>query len=174
MRTPTFAELQTRIKEYIKDKEHLDIIKDAYEYAYKSHEGQLRKSGEPYIVHPLDVALILSELHTDPVTLVAGLLHDVIEDTDTTYDDIKDIFGEEIALLTEGVTKLGQYKFSRTEKEADKIAAQAKNYQKMLLAMAKDIRVIIVKLADRLNNMRTLNHLSPVKQQRISKETMEI
>ncbi len=174
MRTPNFAELQEKIKDYIQDKEHLEIIKEAYDYAYKSHEGQLRKSGDPYIVHPLDVALILSELHTDPVTLVAALLHDVIEDTDTTYEDIKKIFGEEIALLTEGVTKLGQYKFSRTEKEADKIAAQAKNYQKMLLAMAKDIRVIIVKLADRLNNMRTLNHLSPVKQQRISKETMEI
>ncbi len=174
MRTPNFAELQDKIKDYIKDKEHLDIIKDAYEYANKSHKGQLRKSGEPYIVHPLDVALILGELHTDPVTLVAGLLHDVIEDTETSYDDIKDVFGEEIALLTEGVTKLGKYKFSRTEKEADKIAAQAKNYQKMLLAMAKDIRVIIVKLADRLNNMRTLNHLTVVKQQRISKETMEI
>ncbi|MCD6482313.1 MAG: bifunctional (p)ppGpp synthetase/guanosine-3',5'-bis(diphosphate) 3'-pyrophosphohydrolase, partial [Candidatus Izimaplasma sp.] len=174
MRTPSFAQLQTNIKKYIKDKKHFEIIQDAYNYAYEKHEGQFRKSGEKYIIHPIDVALILSELHTDPVTLVAGLLHDVIEDTDTTYEDIKSIFGEEVALLTEGVTKLGQYKFSGTEKEADKIAAQAKNYQKMLLAMAKDIRVIIVKLADRLNNMRTLNYLSPEKQLRISKETMEI
>lgn len=174
MRTPSFAQLQSNIKEYIKDNKHLEIIQDAYNYAYDKHEGQFRKSGEKYITHPIDVALILSELHTDPVTLVAGLLHDVIEDTDTTYEDIKSIFGEEVALLTEGVTKLGQYKFSGTEKEADKIAAQAKNYQKMLLAMAKDIRVIIVKLADRLNNMRTLNYLAPEKQLRISKETMEI
>jgi len=174
MRTPSFAKLQMNIKKYIKNKEHFEIIQDAYNYAYEKHEGQFRKSGEKYIIHPIDVALILSELHTDPVTLVAGLLHDVIEDTDTTFEDIKAVFGEEVALLTEGVTKLGQYKFSRTEKEADKIAAQAKNYQKMLLAMAKDIRVIIVKLADRLNNMRTLNHLSPEKQLRISKETMEI
>ena len=174
MRTPSFTELSENIQKYIKDKEHFGIIQDAYNYALEKHEGQYRKSGEKYILHPLDVALILSELHTDPVTLVAGLLHDVIEDTDTTYDDIKNIFGEEVALLTEGVTKLGQYKFSGNEREADKIAAQAKNYQKMLLAMAKDIRVIIVKLADRLNNMRTLSHLSDEKQQRIAKETMDI
>ena len=174
MRTPSFAELEASIKTYIKDKKHLETIQDAYNYAFKKHEGQFRKSGEKYILHPLDVALILSELHTDPVTLVAGLLHDVIEDTDTTYEDIKAIFGEEVALLTDGVTKLGQYKFARSEEEADKIAAQAKNYQKMLLAMAKDIRVIIVKLADRLNNMRTLSYLSENKQQRIAKETMEI
>ncbi|MCK5761796.1 MAG: bifunctional (p)ppGpp synthetase/guanosine-3',5'-bis(diphosphate) 3'-pyrophosphohydrolase, partial [Candidatus Izimaplasma sp.] len=174
MRTPSFAELEASIKTYIKDKKHLETIQDAYNYAFKKHEGQFRKSGEKYILHPLDVALILSELHTDPVTLVAGLLHDVIEDTDTTYEDIKAIFGEEVALLTDGVTKLGQYKFARSEEEADKIAVQAKNYQKMLLAMAKDIRVIIVKLADRLNNMRTLSYLSENKQQRIAKETMEI
>lgn len=174
MRTPSFTELSENIRKYIKDKEHFDIIQDAYNYALKKHEGQYRKSGEKYILHPIDVALILSELHTDPVTLVAGLLHDVIEDTDTTYEDIKNIFGEEVALLTDGVTKLGQYNFSGSETEVDKIAAQAKNYQKMLLAMAKDIRVIIVKLADRLNNMRTLGHLSDEKQQRIAKETMEI
>ncbi len=174
MRTPSFNELQKNIKKYIKNKEHFEIIQDAYNYALKKHEGQFRKSGEKYIIHPIDVALILSDLHTDPVTLVAGLLHDVIEDTDTTYEDIKKIFGEEVALLTEGVTKLGQYKFSGAEKEADKIASQAKNYQKMLLAMAKDIRVIIVKLADRLNNMRTLNYLSEEKQLRIAKETMDI
>jgi len=174
MRTPSFTELQSNINEYIKNKKHFELIQDAYNYASEKHKGQLRKSGEKYIIHPIDVAVILSELHTDPVTIAAGLLHDVIEDTDTTYEDIKKIFGEEVALLTDGVTKLGQYKFAGAEKEADKIAAQAKNYQKMLLAMAKDIRVIIVKLADRLNNMRTLNHLSPVKQLRIAKETMDI
>ncbi len=174
MKTPSFTELKANIQKYIKNKEHFEIIQDAYEYALKKHEGQFRKSGEEYIVHPIDVALILSELHTDPVTLVAGLLHDVIEDTDTTYDDIKAVFGEEIALLTEGVTKLGQYKFTGSERESDKIAVQAKNYQKMLLAMAKDIRVIIVKLADRLNNMRTLSHLPKEKQLRIAKETMDI
>ena len=174
MRTPSFTKLKSNIQKYIKNNEHFGIIQDAYNYALEKHEGQYRKSGDKYIIHPIDVALILSELHTDPVTLVAGLLHDVIEDTDTTYEDIKEVFGEEIALLTEGVTKLGQYKFAGSEREADKIAAQAKNYQKMLLAMAKDIRVIIVKLADRLHNIRTLNYLSEEKQLRIAKETMDI
>ncbi len=174
MRTPSFTQLESNLKKYIKNKKHLEIIQDAYNYALEKHEGQFRKSGEKYIMHPIDVAIILSNLHTDPVTIISGLLHDVIEDTETTFEDIKSVFGEEVALLTDGVTKLGQYKFSGTEKEADKVAAQAKNYQKMLLAMAKDIRVIIVKLADRLNNMRTLTHLAPEKQQRIAKETMEI
>lgn len=174
MRTPSFTQLQINVSKYIDNNQRLEEIQDAYIYALNAHEGQFRKSGEKYITHPIDVALILSELHTDPVTIIAGLLHDVIEDTDITFEDIKNVFGEEVALLTEGVTKLGQYKFTGSEREADKIAAQAKNYQKMLLAMAKDIRVIIVKLADRLNNIRTLSFLPEEKQVRIAKETMDI
>jgi guanosine-3',5'-bis(diphosphate) 3'-pyrophosphohydrolase len=174
MRTPSFSKLETSLKTYIKNKEHLDLIQDAYNFALKKHEGQFRKSGDPYMVHPVDVAIILSNLQTDPTTIMAGLLHDVIEDTSASFDEVKDLFGEEVALLTEGVTKLGQYKFKGKVLEVTKIAAQAKNYQKMLLAMAKDIRVVIVKLADRLNNMRTLESLPPEKQIRIANETMEI
>ena len=174
MRTPSFRELEKSLKLYIQNKERLDKIQDAYNFALKKHEGQFRKSGDPYIVHPVDVALILSELHTDPTTIMAGLLHDVIEDTSASYKEVKDIFGEEVALLTEGVTKLGQYKFKGKVLESTKIQAQAKNYQKMLLAMAKDIRVVIVKLADRLNNMRTLDSLPEEKQLRIANETMDI
>jgi len=166
--------LMRETSKYITNKEHLDQIQDAYTYAKKMHEGQFRKSGEPYIVHPVDVAIILSEYNTDPTTIMAGLLHDVIEDTDATFEEVEAKFGEEVALLIEGVTKLGQYKFKGTIEEEDKIAAQAKNYQKMLLAMAKDIRVVIVKLADRLNNIRTLSSLPEVKQTRIARETMEI
>lgn len=174
MRTPSYSKLEANLKTYIKNKEHLDLIQDAYNFALNKHEGQLRKSGDPYIVHPLDVAFILSELHTDPTTVMAGLLHDVIEDTSATFEEVKDLFGEEVALLTEGVTKLGQYKFKGKVLESTKIQAQAKNYQKMLLAMAKDIRVVIVKLADRLNNIRTLDSLPVEKQLRIANETMDI
>jgi len=174
LRTPNFQILKESIESYISNDKHLDIIQDAYNYALEKHKGQLRKSGEDYIIHPYDVALILSEYHTDPTTIVAGLLHDVIEDTDATYDDINEKFGEEVALLTEGVTKLGQYKYKGFQAESEKVNAQAKNYQKMLLAMAKDIRVIIIKLADRLNNIRTLSALSNEKQIRIARETMDI
>ncbi len=174
MASPIFAKLKNNTAKYITNKEHLDLIQDAYNYAKKKHDGQLRKSGEEYIIHPLYVAIILSELKTDYVTIMAGLLHDVIEDTDTTFDDIRELFGEEVALLTEGVTKLGQYNYAGSLVESSRMVSQAKNYQKMLLAMAKDIRVVIVKLADRLHNMRTLNFLPPEKQARIAKETMDI
>ena len=174
MSSSDFLKLKNNVSKYIKNKEHLDLIQEAYNYAKNKHKGQLRKSGEEYIIHPLSVAIILSNLHTDYVTIIAGLLHDVLEDTDTTLDDIKNKFGEEVALLTDGVTKLGKYKFEGINKETDKIEAQAKNYQKMLLAMAKDIRVIIVKLSDRLHNIRTLEFLPPEKQSRIAMETMEI
>ena len=169
-----FETLKRNLSAYITHKEHLDQIQDAYLYAKEKHTGQFRKSGDEYIIHPLEVALILTEYHTDPVSIMAGLLHDVIEDTDATYEDVKERFGEEVALLTEGVTKLGQYKFKGDVGEKEKIAAQAQNYQKMLLAMAKDIRVIIVKLADRLNNIRTLKSLPEIKQKRIARETMDI
>lgn len=174
MKTPNFDDLKKQLETYITNEQHLEQIQDAYYYAKEKHSGQFRKSGEEYFIHPVEVALILLEYHTDPITIMAGLLHDVIEDTDATYEDIKERFGEEVALLTEGVTKLGQYKFTGTDHEKDKIKAQAKNYQKMLLAMAKDIRVIIVKLADRLNNIRTLGALPEVKQERIARETMDI
>ncbi len=175
MKSPTFEELLEYIKTYITREEDLARIKEAYEYALAHHEGQARKSGENYISHPLSVTYILASYQTDPTTLIAGLLHDCIEDTSATYDDIQERFGEEVALLTEGVTKLGQYKFKTLESaEEEKQQAQAKNYQKMLLAMAKDIRVIVVKLADRLHNMRTLSNLETEKQKRIAKETLEI
>ena len=174
MSAPRIDELMRSVSSYISNQDSLDRIEQAYHYAKDMHEGQLRKSGDEYIVHPVDVALILSDYQTDPTSIVAGLLHDVLEDTAATYDDVKARFGEEVAMLIEGVTKLGQYKFQKGSQEEAKIAAQAKNYQKMLIAMAKDIRVIIVKLADRLNNIRTLSVLPPEKQQRIARETMDI
>ncbi len=171
----TFDSLITHIKTYINSKDDLERIHEAYEFALKHHQGQTRKSGEDYITHPLSVAYILSEYQTDPTTIIAGILHDCIEDTPATYNDIKAQFGEEVALLTEGVTKLGQYKFKGiASDEEEKQAVQAKNYQKMLLAMSKDIRVIIVKLADRLHNVRTLGSLPVEKQERIAKETLDI
>lgn len=174
MREPDYTQLEIKLRTYITNKEHLDTIKDAFQYAKRMHEGQLRKSGDPYIVHPLDVAITLSEYQTDPTTIVAGLLHDTIEDTDATFEDIRELFGEEVALITEGVTKLKQYKFQGINLEEEKLASQAKNHQRMLLAMAKDIRVIIVKLADRLNNIRTLKAMPEHKQVSIARETMEI
>jgi len=174
MREADYSLLELELKKYITNQEHLDTIKDAFMYAKRMHEGQMRKSGDPYIVHPLDVAITLSEYQTDPTTIIAGLLHDTIEDTDASYEDIKDLFGEEVALITEGVTKLKQYKFKGLELQEDKLVAQAKNHQRMLLAMSKDIRVIIVKLADRLNNIRTLKAMPEEKQVSIARETMEI
>jgi GTP pyrophosphokinase len=174
MATTSVTKLKEKVAHYIKDKDTLTSIERAYEYSKKHHEGQYRKSGEEYFIHPFSVALILAEYNTDPTTIIAGLLHDLIEDTIVTFEDVEEHFGEEVALLTEGVTKLGKYKFKGLDYENDKQAIQAKNYQKMLLAMAKDIRVIIVKLADRLHNIRTLGSLNPEKQERIARETMDI
>ncbi len=143
-------------------------IQEAYEYSLHAHEGQLRKSGEPYIIHPLEVAYILADLFQDQATICAGLLHDTIEDSDLTQEMIAQKFGEEVGLLVDGVTKLGKIYFGSKEEE------QAENLRKMFLAMARDIRVVIIKIADRLHNMKTLKHLPPAKQLQIAKETREI
>ena len=145
------------------------MIEKAYKVASEAHEGQKRKSGEPYIIHPLCVAIILADLELDKETIVAGLLHDAVEDTWMTYEEVEKEFGSEVALLVDGVTKLGQLSYS-----ADKVEVQAENLRKMFLAMAKDIRVILIKLADRLHNMRTLQYMRPEKQQEKARETMDI
>ncbi len=154
----------------------ITMIEKAYSVARKVHEGQLRKSGEPYIIHPLSVAIILADLEMDKETIAAGLLHDVVEDTSMTKEEIETEFGADVALLVDGVTKLKKLKLSgdyhdKTEAQQE---MQARNLRKMFLAMAKDIRVILIKLADRLHNMRTLGYMPPEKQQRIAQETLDI
>ncbi len=164
----TIEEVIKKVKEY---NQHSDIglIKKAYEYADKFHEGQLRKSNEPYIVHPVDVAYIVSTLELDDNAICAALLHDVVEDTDVTIDDLKSNFNEEVAMLVDGVTKLG-----KIATYIDKEEEQVENYRKFFMAMAKDIRVVMIKLADRLHNMRTLKHLSDDRKVAIAKETRQL
>ena len=163
-----YDELIASVKKYHPSTD-ISMIEKAYKIAYEAHEGQKRKSGEPYIIHPLCVAIILADLELDKETIVAGLLHDVVEDTVMTTEEITKEFGAEVALLVDGVTKLGQLSYS-----ADKVEEQAENLRKMFLAMAKDIRVIMVKLADRLHNMRTLKYMKPEKQKEKARETMDI
>ncbi|HVO30577.1 MAG TPA: bifunctional (p)ppGpp synthetase/guanosine-3',5'-bis(diphosphate) 3'-pyrophosphohydrolase [bacterium] len=146
----------------------LDAINKAYVFSAKMHQGQLRKSGEPYLIHPMEVAAILADMRLDVPSVCTGLLHDAIEDTLATYEEIEQIFGKEVAELVEGVTKISKMHFSTKEER------QAENFRKMLMAMARDIRVILVKLGDRLHNMRTLEHLSPEKQKRVAQETLDI
>jgi guanosine-3',5'-bis(diphosphate) 3'-pyrophosphohydrolase len=146
----------------------LDLVRRAYDFAARAHEGQTRRSGDPYVTHPLSVAEIIAELKLDIASVCAGLLHDCVEDTTATVEQLTTLFGKEIAFLVDGVTKLGKLPWSTKEEQ------QAENFRKMLLAMARDIRVILVKLCDRLDNMRSLHHLPPEKQERIAAETMQI
>ncbi len=164
-----------RVRKY-HPSDDITLIEKAYNLASEAHQGQLRKSGEPYIIHPLCVSIVLADLEMDKETIAAGLLHDVVEDTICTKEEIEKHFGSDVALLVDGVTKLTALQLTtdnagKTQEQSD---MQAQNLRKMFLAMAKDIRVILIKLADRLHNMRTLEHMPPVKQQRIAQETLDI
>ncbi len=152
---------------YMND-EHLAFVQKAYDFAAYVHKDQLRKSGEPYIIHPVQVAGILAQLHMDSETVASGYLHDVVEDTKVTLGDINELFGHDVAVIVDGLTKLSKVKYVAHKDEL------AENHRKMLIAMAKDLRVIMVKLADRLHNMRTLMHMPPEKQRRIAQETLDI
>jgi GTP pyrophosphokinase len=163
----SIEELKQKVHSY-DAQANLEIIERAFHVAAKAHEGQKRASGEPYFVHPVEVAEILAQMKLDSVSIAAGLLHDTVEDTLINLEDVKEQFGEEIARLVDGVTKLSKIKFSSTEEK------QAENFRKMILAMASDIRVVLIKLADRIHNMRTLDSLSPDRQQKIASETLEI
>src|SRR5246127_1221730 len=162
-----FRDLMKRMQES-RPQDDLTIVKKAYDYSLKHHDGQTRASGEPYLVHPLEVALVLAEMKMDPVAVAAGLLHDSVEDTSVTIVDISKEFGEQVAHIVEGVTKISRIDFATREEQ------QAENLRKMMLAMVDDIRVVLIKLADRLHNMRTLEHLQPDRQHKIAEETLEI
>lgn len=164
----TFDEMMLEVQKYIKKEENIDLITRAYLCAEKNHAGQYRKSGEPYIIHAIQVGYILTLLRTGPKTIAAGFLHDVVEDCDVSIQEISDMFGEEVASLVDSVTKIGNLKF-KDEKEY-----LASNHRKIFIAMAKDVRVILIKLADRLHNMRTLQYMSPEKQKKIASETLEV
>lgn len=164
----TIEDVIAKASEYLKNPNSIEMIREAYKLARIKHEGQFRKSKDPYIQHPLEVAYMLAELHASPATICAGLLHDLLEDTDLTKEEMIEMFGEDITSIVDGVTKIGQLKYMTREK------ALARTHQKILLAMAKDIRVILVKLIDRVHNMRTLEFQTPDKQQKIAKETMDL
>src|SRR5215212_1953310 len=160
-------ELIEDVEAYITDADR-ELLSRAFRFAARAHEGQQRRSGEDFIHHPYGVALILANLKLDEETIAAALLHDVVEDTDTTLDEVKDEFGDEIAKLVDGVTKLTRVQFQSREQ------AEAENYRKMVVAMAEDVRVILIKLADRLHNLRTIEYLGKQKQVQKAKETLEV
>ena len=162
-----YGELEAKIREY-RPKDDLAPLEKAFRFARKYHEGQTRDSGEPYMLHPVMVAHILADMRMDVVAMVTGLLHDVVEDTSVTVEQVRKEFGEEVARCVDGVTKLSKLDFYSAEDR------QAESFRKMLLAMVEDIRVIMVKLADRMHNMRTLGYLSPERRERIARETLEI
>lgn len=167
IKTATLETIQSKVSSYYPEAK-FDLITKAYHFAEEAHRGQQRSSGQPYMIHPTEVAQILADLHLDIPSIVTGLLHDTVEDTHATLEQIEKEFGRDISELVDGVTKLSQITFKTSEEK------QAENFRKMILAMAKDIRVILVKLADRLNNMRTLEHLNPTKQKVIAQETLDI
>src|SRR6266478_3517344 len=162
-----FRELMKKLREN-RPNDDLELVKKAYDFSQKNHAGQSRASGEPYLIHPLEVANVLADMKMDPVSIAAGLLHDSVEDTSVTTVEIRQEFGEQVAHIVEGVTKISKIDFSSREE------AQAENLRKMMLAMVDDIRVVLIKLADRLHNMRTLEHLDPERQQKIARETLDI
>jgi GTP pyrophosphokinase len=162
-----FEDLAQKVEKYHSGA-NLDLLRKAYAFSAREHKGQVRQSGEPYLSHPLEVANILAEMKLDVVSVSVGLLHDVIEDTLTTLDNIRDIFGQEVADIVDGVTKISKIQFSSKQEK------QAENFRKLLMAMVDDVRVILVKLADRLHNMRTLKYLPPEKQKLIAQETLDI
>jgi len=162
-----FRELMRKLREN-RPNDDLALVKKAYEFSQKHHAGQTRASGEPYLVHPLEVGIVLADMKMDAVSVVSGLLHDSVEDTSVTSVEIKQEFGEQVAHIVDGVTKISKIDFSSKEE------AQAENLRKMMLAMVDDIRVVLIKLADRLHNMRTLEHLDPERQQKIARETLDI
>ena len=164
----TFEEVLEEVKKYIHKPENIDLITRAYLFARDQHEGQFRKSGEPYIIHAIQVGYTLALLRTGPKTVAAGFLHDTVEDCEAETEDIARLFGDEVASLVESVTKIGALKF-KDEKEY-----LASNHRKLLIAMAKDVRVILIKLADRLHNMRTLQYMREEKQKKIAGETLEV
>ena len=165
----TLEECMENVKTYIKRPENIELIQKAYDFAYEHHKGQFRKSGEPYVIHVIQVANTLAEMHCGPKTIAAGLLHDTVEDCEgVTTETITELFGEEIATLVDAVTKIGAIKFKDEEEYL------ASNHRKLFIAMAKDIRVILIKLADRLHNMRTLQYMRPEKQKKIARETLSV
>ena len=166
--TSLFDEIRELLEAQHRSEADIADIKRAFDYAAKLHEGQYRISEEPYIIHPVEVAKILIDLMVDKNTIIAALLHDIIEDTDTKPEEIKELFGEDVLNLVQGVTKLGKLQFKSKEER------QAENFRRMFIAMANDVRVIFLKLADRLHNMRTLNYMAAAKQQRIAQETLDI
>ena len=164
----TFDEIRALLAEQQYSDDDITELEKAFEFARKLHSGQYRVSEEPYIIHPMEVVKILIGLRADKHTLMAGFLHDILEDTDTKPEEIKELFGEDVLNLVQGVTKLGKLQFKSTEER------QAENFRRMLIAMASDVRIILLKLADRLHNMRTLNYCKDSKRRTIAHETMNI